>query len=296
MFTKNNRLFQAASQSKIILPVFISLLMAVLFIIVGQILGIVLINPLLLVFSNFPDGGIFALLFSFITISLLVFLWVKLVEKREISTLGFFKEHALRDLLVGWLVGFLLFSLVLGLMVLFGFSKAYTMNISTSSILALIISLGGWFIQGGTEEVVTRGWLMPVIGVRSNVPLAVILSGSIFGLLHLANAGVTFLSILNVSLFGIFMCLYALKFENIWGVCGVHAAWNCIQGSIFGLPVSGNPLNSSLFVFKSTGPDWLSGGQFGPEGSIFTTLVLGISCLIIIALGKKKLNKNSFVV
>lgn len=293
MFTKNNRLFQAASQSKRILPVFISLLMAVMFIILGQTLGIAVIIPLTTVFASLPDGGIFALLFSFITISLLVILWVKLVEKRDISSLGFFKEHALRDLLVGWLVGFAMFSLVLGIMVVFGFSKAHTMNISSSSILALTISLGGWLVQGGTEEVVTRGWLMPVIGVRSNVPLAIILSGTIFGLLHLANSGVTFLSILNVSLFGIFMCLYALKFENIWGVCGVHAAWNCIQGSIFGLPVSGNPLNSSLFVFKTSGPDWLSGGQFGTEGSIFTTLVLVIACLIIIVMGKKSIETKT---
>lgn len=292
MFTKNNRLFQAASQSKKILPVFVSLLLAIMFIILGQLLGIVIVIPLTQVFSTIPDGSIFALLFSFITISLLVFLWVRKVEKRDICSLGFFRENALRNLLMGWLVGFLLFSMVLGFMVVFGFSKIQAVNISVSNVLAFILSLGAWLIQGGTEEVVTRGWLMPVIGLKSNVPLAVILSGTLFGLLHLANIGVTFLSIANISLFGIFMCLYALKFENIWGVCGVHAAWNCIQGSIFGLPVSGNPLESSLFVFKTTGQDWLAGGQFGPEGSIFTTLVLGISCVTIIFInrGKKKTN------
>lgn len=71
------------------------------------------------------------------------------------------------------------------------------------------------------------------------------------------------------------MGFYLLKTDNIWGVAGIHAAWNFAQGNIFGLAVSGQGTGTSLTTFLSQPvPDWLTGGQFGIESSVVTSLVL----------------------
>lgn len=54
---------------------------------------------------------------------------------------------------------------------------------------------------------------------------------------------------------------------------GIHAAWNCFQGSVFSFYVSGIPIQESFIKVSTQGPDWLSGGKFGVEGSIFSVLV-----------------------
>ena len=50
--------------------------------------------------------------------------------------------------------------------------------------------------------------------------------------------------------------------RSLWACVGLHAAWNIMQGAVYGIPVSGNPEDGFL-VAKMTGPDWLSGGAFG---------------------------------
>ena len=71
------------------------------------------------------------------------------------------------------------------------------------------------------------------------------------------------------------MALYLLKNDTVWGVAGIHGAWNFAQGNLFGILVSGQPSGTSLMTFLPQGnQDWLSGGSFGIEGSIMTSLVL----------------------
>lgn len=93
--------------------------------------------------------------------------------------------------------------------------------------------------------------------------------------MHLGNQHVTFLSIASIILSGLTMGLYMLKTDNLWGVAGLHAAWNFTQGNIFGVAVSGSGAGASLLSFsaKAGAPEWLSGGSFGTEGSLFSCLV-----------------------
>lgn len=86
------------------------------------------------------------------------------------------------------------------------------------------------------------------------------------------------------------MSLYLLKTDTVWGVAGIHGAWNFAQGNLFGILVSGQPSGTSLMTFLPQGNQaWLSGGSFGIEGSIMTSLVL---LLLIVYLGYK-LNKEN---
>ncbi len=228
-------------------------------------------------------------LFSFVFILLLFIFWVKVIEKNSLSTLGFVKRNCLKYL--GW--GILLSLLQMGMIALVyqvGGIGTFVLNeLSLEPILFILGLFPFWLLQGGTEEVATRGWLLTRIAARTNLPLAIGISSSLFGILHLGNAGVTFLSVLNIILDGVLAGLLFIYTDSIWLVVAQHGTWNYVQGNLLGFQVSGTGANASIFSFTmGSGPDWLTGGEFGAEGSIITTLVLLLSVVIVYRIGERK--------
>jgi membrane protease YdiL (CAAX protease family) len=146
----------------------------------------------------------------------------------------------------------------------------------------ILIVLVGWTVQGAAEEVLTRGFLLPVISVRYGVVAGIALSSLLFTALHLLNANLSWLALLNLFLFGVFASLYALQEGGLWGVCALHGVWNWAQGNLYGLAVSGGDAHTATLInLKEVGPDWLTGGAFGPEGGLAVTLVLVVGCAVI---------------
>ena len=227
-------------------------------------------------------------LFSFVFILILFIFWVKVIEKNSLSTLGFVKKNWLKYL--GW--GILLSLLQMGVIALVyqvcGIGTFELNELSLEPILFILGLFPFWLLQGGTEEVATRGWLLTRIAARTNLPLAIAISSSLFGILHLGNAGVTVLSVLNIVLDGVLAGLLFIYTDSIWLVVAQHGTWNYVQGNLLGFQVSGTGANASIFSFTmGDGPDWLTGGTFGAEGSIITTLVLLLSVLIVYLLGER---------
>ena len=151
-----------------------------------------------------------------------------------------------------------------------------------AAILAALLPLLGWTVQGSAEEVLTRGWLMPVLGIRTRPWVGVLVSSSIFGLIHLANPSAGAVSTVNTMLVGLFFAAYALWERSLWGVCGLHAAWNWAQGNVFGLEVSGTLVRGGMLLdLQETGPDLLTGGAYGPEGGLLDAAasLIGIGVL-----------------
>lgn len=268
------------------LMIILACLLVEVFFFGGTFLGGIVLGILILPFLIMDTGGLggaMAILSSlhlelaiFILPALANFAWVKWFEKRPISSLGFFKKKWFLEIVKGWGVGMLIFSLAFLMSYLFGGLELHSLDFSAGTILYVLSTIPFWFIQGGTEELLTRGWLLPIINKRSNLAIAIAVSSSLFGLMHLANAHVTFLSILSIILSGVFMALYMLKTDNLWGVAGLHGAWNFTQGNIYGLAVSGKSTGFSFFRFaaKPEAADWISGGAFGTEGSLFASIVL----------------------
>lgn len=228
-------------------------------------------------------------LFSFVFILLLFIFWVKVIEKNSLSSLGFVKKNWLKYL--GW--GILLSLLQMGVIALVyqvGGIGTFELNeLSLEPILFILGLFPFWLLQGGTEEVATRGWLLTRIAARTNLPLAIAISSSLFGILHLGNSGVTFTSLLNIVLDGVLAALLFIYTDSIWLVVAQHGTWNYVQGNLLGFQVSGTGADASIFSFTmGSGPDWLTGGAFGAEGSIITTLVLLVSLVIVYRLGERK--------
>lgn len=292
------------------IPVFLSTLfyvfLASLFIEGGLWLGSELVGPFsiaigfLTVFFS-PGNGVASVqeffyhyilyyeLFSFVIILLLFIFWVKVIEKNPLSTLGFVRRNWLKYL--GW--GIMLSLLQMGVIALVyqvsGIGSFELNELSLEPILFILGLFPFWLLQGGTEEVATRGWLLTRIAARTNLPLAIGISSSLFGILHLGNSGVTFLSLLNIILDGVLAALLFIYTDSIWLVVAQHGTWNYVQGNLLGFQVSGTGADASIFSFTmGDGPDWLTGGAFGAEGSIITTLVLLVSLVIVYRLGERK--------
>jgi len=144
-----------------------------------------------------------------------------------------------------------------------------------AAIMGALILLLGWLVQGAAEEVLFRGFLLQVIGSRFGVLAGVLITSILFALLHIFNANLGMIAILNLVLFGVFVAFYALQEGSLWGVFAVHSFWNWVQGNLFGMEVSGIPVRlEALIDLQEVGPDWLTGGAFGPEGGIAVTLLL----------------------
>lgn len=230
---------------------------------------------------------------SFGALIVFVWLWIWRYEKRPFFTLGFdtlgFERHqVLWQYARGFLLGLLAFSANVGLMAIFGYVSIEDSDPSRVGLSALagvlLILLPGWLVQGAAEEVLTRGWMLPVLSVRYRPWLGILLSSLFFAFMHGLNPNTNLLALFNLSLYGVFAALYALRETSLWGICAFHSAWNWAQGNLFGLAVSGQNMEvGTLLDFMETGPDWFTGGAFGPEGGITCTVVLllSIACVVI---------------
>lgn len=280
------RIFLAVRKVQTILPAWALPLLAVGFILLGQtvFVGVLLGLSILLKFPIIVDGGayLFCFLLGFGFIALILCAWVKWLEKRPLSDLGFFRHVAWRELVLGSSVGLGIYSLAIGIQYLLGAVRLESVDVSLGTLGYVLAIIPFWLLQGGTEELVMRGWLLPTVTYRSNLLLGLMISSSLFAVMHLANPGITILSVLNLLLFGLFAGLYLIDRDSLWGVIGIHGIWNFAQGSLFGVEVSGNTVPNSILTMKPTQlSDWLTGGSFGTEGSLITSLVLLVGIYVL---------------
>ncbi len=243
----------------------------------------------------YPSTGLellILLIFSFGPIFILVWLVLRFFEKRPLSSTGMEWGDMLWKYGRGVLVGLVMFTTALGISAIFGyidFEAGDTQKQGLSVLGSVLFIYLGWTIQGPAEELITRGWLLPVIGARYSPVWGIIISSVIFALMHSLNLNLSFVALLNLFLFGLFAALYALYEESLWGVFSIHAVWNWVQGNIFGFEVSGNPVAGGILVnLQEVGPDLITGGPFGPEGGLAVTIVLLIGCGVVWWLSQNK--------
>ena len=124
------------------------------------------------------------------------------------------------------------------------------------------------------EEITFRGYLYRAFHDQWRAVGAVLVPSVVFGLLHAMNPSFTWLGLTNIVLVGVFFALTVVATDRLWFAAGAHFAWNMTMGPVLGLPVSGIEEFGRLVDTRLTGPDAITGGAFGPEGSAALTGVL----------------------
>lgn len=243
------------------------------------------------VFSNFLFNIIaikeLIFLYSGIGIILVTLGYCKFIEGRSFESMGFRKNTVVLDYVKGLMVGLFLLAGVYIILLLLGNIQFIGLNKDIDYGILFLLFLG-FVIQGMGEEVLCRGYIMVSLGRRFGLVAGVILNSLIFSLLHLFNDSISYISLFNIFVVGIFFSLYMIYTENIWGVGAVHTMWNFAQGNIFGIPVSGIDVGESLIKSRMVGNSIVSGGPFGIEGSIVTSVLFTVLTFILIyKIGKK---------
>ncbi len=102
-----------------------------------------------------------------------------------------------------------------------------------------------------------------------------------FAALHFGNPSVSLLGLANIFLGGILLGLAYARYGRLWFPIGLHLAWNLMTGPILGHEVSGYEAVHTVLIETGGGPGWLTGGDFGIEGSVWMTLaeITGIAML-----------------
>ncbi|WP_460800097.1 lysostaphin resistance A-like protein [Microbacterium sp. GXF0217] len=222
-----------------------------------------------------------------------LFLWVWLFERRSLASLGFRRPGwGILTLILGVLVGIVLNAIpTLFLWGVGAYKVAPAPENAASGFSALptlLLLVVFVLIQSGTEETLTRGFMLQSSGVALPGWLAVLIPAVVFTLFH----GVTTkpFAFASIFLFALLVTFVVLRQGGLWIAIGIHTGWNYAMGNIFGIPVSGLPPHSAsaMFLAPSAGaPDWLTGGEFGTEASLPADIVLGLAALVAFLIYRK---------
>jgi len=146
---------------------------------------------------------------------------------------------------------------------------------STQRQFALIfLDLGILAIAALGEEVAFRGYPFQRLIDATNPTIATIAMSLLFGAVHLANPGATFASTIVTIFAGWLLSIAYLRTRALWVAWGFHFTWNATMGILFGLPISGITSFSPVVTSNTAGPLWLTGGDYGPEGSLICAIVI----------------------
>ena len=236
------------------------------------------------------DGSCARLMQLFGTLVMIVacVVFCRRIEKRSYMSMGMVARGAVGEYLVGLLLGFAMFFVAVGVCLWTG---QVEITLTPTPSIPLLIAFGvGFLLQGMSEELLCRSFLMMSLSRGCKLWVCVGANALLFAGLHLFNDGITPLALLNLTLFGLFASIYTLRRGSIWGICAIHSMWNFTQGNIFGVSVSG--LSPTPSIYTATIPPqtstFINGGSFGLEGGLAVTGVLLFAIIIALWMPTKK--------
>ena len=271
----------------------IPILVVIFIIIINQLL----ILPLMPIFNDsleeiFSFSGTSNLVDEAFCLFLSIFLMTK-ISKLKIEQLGFIKDNIVFSYLKGALFGTLQIFTVF--FIIFGLKAIDVYYVGNISILLLIKIFIIFIFQALLEEILFRGYLMPFFSKIIGIKFTIILLSFLFTCIHLFNPNLDIIGLANVFLAGVTFSLIYYYTGNLWLVGAMHTLWNFILGFIVGSQISGIiTYNSVFFSIPVENKDLISGGVFGFEASIVTTIVELTISLFVIYLIKKEKNKITF--
>lgn len=242
----------------------------------------------------------------------LYLMMIRFVDQRAPDESGLqFDGLWFKDLLAGILMAAAVMSIIfLGLMGAGGLEVTGFAWEQVSGFWAgpLLIFLVQMISVGFYEEIMARGYILRnaaeglrfgPVSARQSVWLAVLVSSSLFGLMHGFNPNVTGLAIANIVLAGVMLAIPFIMTGSLALSVGIHLSWNFFQGGVFGFNVSGLSVRNTLIHIQQTGDPLWTGGPFGPEGGLSGLLgILLLTALILLYLkmtGREWTTEASFL-
>lgn len=197
---------------------------------------------------------------------------------REVP-LGFGRVDAMAGALRALAGGVAWLGVSLGLIALLGGVNFAPRGIFSGSGLSL--AAASLLLNAALQEIIARSYLFQLVLRRSGPGWAVLVSSVIFTAMHAAAFQGAVLPMVNVFAASVLFGLVRLRTGSLWAVIALHFAWNFLTGPGLGLAVSGRDLADSWQLLSLGGPDWLTGGAFGIEGSAVVSVVTLAACGLV---------------
>lgn len=216
---------------------------------------------------------------DFAILMIVIYIFLRIFEKKGFGHIGFTKARSnSRQLIFGLLMGALSMTIIFLVLLLTG-------NITLRSAkpqftVSALTGIVSFVLVGIKEEALSRGYCITVLNQMKKPWLSVLISSLIFSSLHIFNSNVKIFGLINIALVGILFGYMFIKTSSLWMPIGYHITWNYFQGNVFGFPVSGGS-HQGIFTLSEFNDNILTGGKFGPEAGILTTIVIIIGLIVI---------------
>lgn len=229
--------------------------------------------------------------YGYIVLFGVALLYWKVIEKKPLPELGLTKRFG--NYFIGVMVGIVLLAVSVFAIVLTG-SIEYHGLFQNANIPVILLLIGGFAVQGATEEILCRGIVLHTLKEKTPVWFAIAVSTILFMIPHwssLFEGGIVFgmIGAANLVLISIIFSLLTIRFRSIWVACGLHSSWNAILYCVLGLNLSGNEeIVTAVFRMHSVGENIYNGGAYGIETSIITTAVLALAVISLLIVPQRQ--------
>lgn len=222
---------------------------------------------------------------NFLAMSLPAMLLAMLFDGKSPAAMGFVMQRSIGDFLSGGAVGGFIFLCALAA-AFFGGWAQFNRDFANISMSAMAAGAIGMTLASAGEEVMMRGYILQELMSKFPTPVAVAVSSLIFVGLHagaLIGSSMAAIGALNIFLASVLLSLAYLATRSLWLPIGIHAGWNVVQGPLLGINVSGNDFNAGWHPVTLSGPEMMTGGSFGFEGSLMGVIgpALGIAMMLL---------------
>jgi membrane protease YdiL (CAAX protease family) len=164
---------------------------------------------------------------------------------------------------------------------------------ATSPFLPLLPDLWNTFVNSTVAEVLIIGIFFRLTEKWLGSWLALLILVTVFFVLHITAPGATIISAMAVSMHAAFLLGPAYIYtRSLWVPIAIHFAWDFSYAALYGASISGYTIDNSLLNTTTNGSELLTGGYFGPQGSIQAA---GL-CLLMGAIFLKLSRRHNMIV
>jgi len=215
--------------------------------------------------------------FSLLGTFLLLWIFMKYVNKEKFINLGFSIKNRLKDFNVGLILGAVI--MIIGYLLLLFLGEIHFKEIRFDG-KEIIISVLIFILVAFSEEVIFRGYILRNLMTSFNKYVALIISSLFFSVIHGFNPSFDLFSFFDLFLAGVLLGVSYIYTKNLWFPISLHFSWNLFQ-SLLGFNVSG--LNVySIIEFTIAEKNIINGGDFGFEGSILSIIAQIVFIVLIL--------------
>lgn len=206
----------------------------------------------------------------------LAFVFRRFIDRQSIGSMGFDWKGRQRSAWAGFLLGIII--LGVGSLLLY-FTQHIDWIDTRLDMGAIGTGLGLFLLTALSEEIVFRGYVLNNLLSSMNKWTALVVVSLLFALVHIGNAHLNPVAVLNLVAGGVLLGINYIYTRNLWFSVFFHFSWNFFQGTVLGYEVSGLDMQS-IWQMDRKGDELLTGGAFGFEGSAVATGLLVMAILL----------------